>query len=73
MKLTFLGAVAAEEQIDRNARDGEGENQDDPRHFIRRIASSGHDRQHRDPLDHVHCGLHPVPVFAQPIHARNHE
>ena len=57
-------AVAAEEQIDRNARNREGENQNDPRHLIRRIASAGHNGQHRNPRNHTHCDTHPVPVFA---------
>lgn len=66
-------AVAAEEQIDRDARNREGENQNDPRHLIRRIASAGHNGQHRNPRNHTHCDTHPVPVFAQPVHPRHYK
>ena len=62
------GLVAAEEDIDRQSRHGERQNQHDPRDFIRRIAAPGHDADDQQPRQHVDDRAHPEAVFLQPQH-----
>ena len=65
--------VAAEEQIDRQARDRERQDQHGPRDLIRWVAVRADDCDHSDPRQDAHRKAEPAAVFVQPAHPGQHE
>jgi len=67
------GLVAAEEQIDGQPRDGEGQDQHDPRDLVRGVVPVRDDHDDGDPGKSGERDVDPLPVVPQPQHPGQQE